>query len=302
MLGGDRARRAVALLHPPAPGREPALRPRRRRPAHLLGRRVRGDHRLRLAHGRGVHQPAVPPERPRLLDARGRAAILPAALFMVLVAPRSAKLVEARGARFTLLCGYVFLVLGFLTMLLLWKEDIALLADRARLRVHRHRRRLRGTPASHSLTGSVPVTRAGHGVGHGRSPARPRRRDHAVDLRRAAHGGLRGRGGRRHRRLGQARHGQHAGAADEVLRRAPRTSRSSTRSTRAADHRRREDRVPPGRPVGLHSPAIVAVLARRRPRVLHVPEARRRAAPARGVPRRGHETCQHPGSRQHDRE
>jgi MFS transporter, DHA2 family, multidrug resistance protein len=43
---------------------------------------------------------------------------------MVLVAPRSAKIVEARGARFTLLCGYVFVLLGFLTMLLLWKENI----------------------------------------------------------------------------------------------------------------------------------------------------------------------------------
>src|SRR3954467_14717660 len=52
-------------------------------------------------------------------------AILPAAAFMVVVAPRSAKLVEARGARFTLLFGYVFVFLGFLTMLLLWKEDIS---------------------------------------------------------------------------------------------------------------------------------------------------------------------------------
>src|SRR5262249_24242136 len=41
------------------------------------------------------------------------AAILPGAIFMVLVAPRSAKLVEARGARFTLLSGYVFVFLGF---------------------------------------------------------------------------------------------------------------------------------------------------------------------------------------------
>ncbi|HVN50789.1 MAG TPA: MFS transporter, partial [Acidimicrobiales bacterium] len=49
-------------------------------------------------------------------------AILPAAVFMVLIAPRSAKLVEARGARFTLLVGYVFVLLGFLTMLLFWKE------------------------------------------------------------------------------------------------------------------------------------------------------------------------------------
>ena len=46
-------------------------------------------------------------------------AILPAAVFMVLLAPRSAKLVEAKGARFTLLLGYVFVLLGFVTMLLL---------------------------------------------------------------------------------------------------------------------------------------------------------------------------------------
>ena len=49
-------------------------------------------------------------------------AILPAALVMVVVAPRSAKLIEARGSRFTLLCGYVFLFLAFLWMLLVWDE------------------------------------------------------------------------------------------------------------------------------------------------------------------------------------
>ena len=68
-------------------------------------------------------------------------AILPAAVCMVVVAPRSAKLVEARGARFTLLFGYVFVLLGFLTMLLLWKESIAVLEGRARLRLRRDRRR-----------------------------------------------------------------------------------------------------------------------------------------------------------------
>jgi MFS transporter, DHA2 family, multidrug resistance protein len=52
-------------------------------------------------------------------------AILPAAAFMVLIAPRSAKLVEARGSRITLLIGYAFCLLGFLTMLLLWKENIS---------------------------------------------------------------------------------------------------------------------------------------------------------------------------------
>jgi EmrB/QacA subfamily drug resistance transporter len=93
------------------------------------------------------------------------ASILPAALLMVLVAPRSAKLVEVRGARFTLLCGYVFLVLAFLSMLLLWKEDtsyweIAIAYAFIGIGVG-----LAGTPASHSLTGSVPVTRAGMASG-----------------------------------------------------------------------------------------------------------------------------------------
>jgi MFS transporter, DHA2 family, multidrug resistance protein len=93
------------------------------------------------------------------------AAILPAALVMVLVAPRSAKLVEARGARFTLLLGYVCLFLAFLWMLLIWDEgapywQIALAYVFIGAGVG-----LAGTPASHSLTGSVPVTRAGMASG-----------------------------------------------------------------------------------------------------------------------------------------
>ena len=94
------------------------------------------------------------------------AAFLPAVVFMVLVAPRSAKLVEARGARFTLLCGYVFLLLAFV-------DDAARSGRRARsyweigiayvfigIGVG-----FAGTPASHSLTGSVPVRRAGMASG-----------------------------------------------------------------------------------------------------------------------------------------
>ena len=93
------------------------------------------------------------------------AAFLPAVVFMVLVAPRSAKLVEARGARFTLLTGYVFLFLAFLAMLLLWRDDtpywqIALAYALIGVGVG-----FAGTPASHSLTGSVPVTRAGMASG-----------------------------------------------------------------------------------------------------------------------------------------
>ena len=84
---------------------------------------------------------------------------------MVVVAPRSAKLVEARGARFTLLFGYVFCVLGFLTMLLLveggipyWKVGLGYAFVGIGVG-------FAGTPASHSLTGSVPVERAGMASG-----------------------------------------------------------------------------------------------------------------------------------------
>ncbi|MFD0593834.1 MFS transporter [Catellatospora coxensis] len=56
---------------------------------------------------------------------QGGAAILPSPLMMTLVAPYSAKLVERRGSRFTLLLGYLFCLLAFLTMLLLWHEHIA---------------------------------------------------------------------------------------------------------------------------------------------------------------------------------
>jgi MFS transporter, DHA2 family, multidrug resistance protein len=92
-------------------------------------------------------------------------AILPAAFFMVLVAPRSAKIVDARGARFTLLFGYVFVLLGFLTMLLLWKEDIAYWKVGLGYALVGIGVGLAGTPASHSLTGSVPVWRAGMASG-----------------------------------------------------------------------------------------------------------------------------------------
>ena len=92
-------------------------------------------------------------------------AILPAAAFMVVVAPRSAKLVEARGARSTLLFGYVFVLLGFLTMLLLWKENIAYWKVALGYAFVGIGVGLAGTPASHSLTGSVPVKRVGMASG-----------------------------------------------------------------------------------------------------------------------------------------
>ena len=92
-------------------------------------------------------------------------AILPAAACMVVVAPRSAVLVEKRGARFTLLFGYLFVLLGFLTMLLLWKENIPYWKVGLGYAFVGIGVGLAGTPASHSLTGSVPVKRAGMASG-----------------------------------------------------------------------------------------------------------------------------------------
>jgi MFS transporter, DHA2 family, multidrug resistance protein len=92
-------------------------------------------------------------------------AILPAALCMVVVAPSSAKIVEERGARFTLLFGYVFCVLGFLTMLLLWKDGIPYWKVGLGYALMGIGVGLAGTPASHSLTGSVPITRVGMASG-----------------------------------------------------------------------------------------------------------------------------------------
>ncbi len=92
-------------------------------------------------------------------------AILPAVFCMVLVAPRSAKLIEAKGARLTLLFGYVFVLLGFVTMLLLWKENISYWKVALGYAFVGIGVGLAGTPASHSLTSSVPVKRVGMASG-----------------------------------------------------------------------------------------------------------------------------------------
>jgi EmrB/QacA subfamily drug resistance transporter len=92
-------------------------------------------------------------------------AILPAAACMVVVAPRSATITEKRGARFTLLFGYVFVLLGFLAMLLLWKEGIGYWKVGLGYALVGIGVGLAGTPASHSLTGSVPVRRVGMASG-----------------------------------------------------------------------------------------------------------------------------------------
>ncbi len=93
------------------------------------------------------------------------AAFLPAIVCMVLVAPRSAKLVESHGARFTLLAGYASMVIAFVWMLLLWSDDASYWQIGFAYAFIGIGVGLAGTPASHSLTGSVPVQRAGMASG-----------------------------------------------------------------------------------------------------------------------------------------
>ena len=92
-------------------------------------------------------------------------AALPAAVVMVLVAPQSAKLVESHGARFTLLSGYVAIVLGLVVALTMWDDDAHYWAVALGFMFLGAGVGLAGTPASHSLTGSVPVSRAGMASG-----------------------------------------------------------------------------------------------------------------------------------------
>jgi predicted MFS family arabinose efflux permease len=92
-------------------------------------------------------------------------AVLPAGIFMILVAPRSAKIVEQRGARITLLLGSVFVFLGFLTMLLFWNEGANYLVVGLGYSFVGIGVGLAGTPASRTLTGTVPVTRVGMASG-----------------------------------------------------------------------------------------------------------------------------------------
>ena len=93
------------------------------------------------------------------------ASILPAAVMMVLVAPRSARLIETHGSRFTLLAGYLFCFLGFVVILATWRVGASFLAIGGAYALVGTGVGLAGTPASRSLTGSVPVSRVGMASG-----------------------------------------------------------------------------------------------------------------------------------------
>ncbi|WP_413247654.1 MFS transporter [Rhodococcus sp. Z13] len=92
-------------------------------------------------------------------------AALPAALVMVLVAPQSAKLVETRGSRFTLLAGYTAIVAGLVVAFVWWDADASYAVVALGFMCLGAGVGLAGTPASRSLTGSVPIDRAGMASG-----------------------------------------------------------------------------------------------------------------------------------------
>jgi DHA2 family multidrug resistance protein-like MFS transporter len=93
------------------------------------------------------------------------ASILPAVVFMVLVAPRSAKLVQQLGSRATLLTGQFVLALAFVGMFVLWGEGTPYWLVAIPLALMGIGVGLAGTPSSNSLTGSVPVRRVGMASG-----------------------------------------------------------------------------------------------------------------------------------------
>ena len=214
-------------------------------------------------------------------------AILPAAALMVVVAPRSAKLVESRGARFTLLLGYVFCLLGFLAMLLLWKQGISYWKVGLGYALIGIGVGFAGTPASHSLTGSVPVKRAGMASG-----TADLQRDLGGAIMQSIFGALltagyaaaasaaiavlaRSEQGQRERRR----------RADQVLLQRGRPRRPVP-AVQQPDHRRRQDLVPAGRRVGLHRRHRRRP-ARRRARLLPLPQEGRGGGAARALRCRG---------------
>ena len=117
----------------------------------LMGAMFIGQQYMQDVLGFGTVQAAIP--------------ALFAGAFMIMAAPRSAKMVEAIGSRATLLRGYVFILIAFLIMLTFWKEGTSPLVVYLAFCFIGVGIGLSGTPASRSLTGSVPVTKVGMASG-----------------------------------------------------------------------------------------------------------------------------------------
>ena len=216
------------------------------------------------------------------------AAILPAALFMILVAPRSAKLVQARGSRFTLLLSFGAVLIAFVLMLLLWNEGIPYWMVAIAYIFLGIGVGLGGTPSSNSLTASVPVTRVGMASG-----TADLQRDLGGALMQSIFGALLAMG------YAAAMGAQVAASPEsaQVTGRDDQPARnvlcqrgddcSAVSAVRDPDHSRGQDLLPGRRPVRLHRRDHRGV-DRCRARLLYVSEERRRGQEAGGDPCRGH--------------
>lgn len=88
-------------------------------------------------------------------------AVLPAAFGMMAVAPLSGKLVVAQGSKIALLAGFAFILPAFVIMLIGWREGSPYLIVGAAYLLVGVGAGLALTPASRSLTISVPVSHVG---------------------------------------------------------------------------------------------------------------------------------------------
>ena len=92
-------------------------------------------------------------------------AIVPAAIVMMALSPYTATVIEQHGSRVALLWGYAFCSLGFLVMLLTWGTHTSPLVVMLGYVLLGAGVALGGSPASRSLTSSVPVRRVGMASG-----------------------------------------------------------------------------------------------------------------------------------------
>jgi MFS family permease len=88
-------------------------------------------------------------------------AVLPAAIGMVAIAPLSGKVVLARGSKAALLAGYFCILPAFLLMLVGWREGATYLVVGVAYLLIGVGAGMALTPASRSLTSSVPVSHVG---------------------------------------------------------------------------------------------------------------------------------------------
>ena len=94
-------------------------------------------------------------------------AILPCPIFMVVVAPYSSTMIAKWGSRVTLLIGFAFCLVGFTSMLLIWGMSSSYPAIGLAYALVGIGVGIAGTPSSHALTDSVPVSKVGMASGTG---------------------------------------------------------------------------------------------------------------------------------------